>query len=175
MRNAFIRSGHGYESGSRGRCTCFDGFEIIAAPLGEFDNTARESRIFRRNADGNGGVDYSSHALKLARMEGERSGNLYILMHNGSGREVLKLHKFYDGGDLAEHITALPERLQYALLYSIWATADNARYEAQWSTANEWAQAFASGRIRKRRATNSRPARVEIVPEWQAAGGRANG
>jgi hypothetical protein len=31
MERAFIVKGHGYETGSMGRCTAFDGFDIIAA------------------------------------------------------------------------------------------------------------------------------------------------
>lgn len=188
MYNAFIKSGHGYETGSLGRCECFDGFDIIAAPLhqaGEgwqaaFGNEARESRIYRRD-DGRGGTsgtDYSSHAIKLARRAGEISkGNLYILMHNGSGREVLEVKKFYDGGDLEAAILAMPERLQYALLYTIWSAADNARYEAQSRTAAKWSKAFVEKRIKARRANKHRGARVEIIdPSMvKAKEERANG
>lgn len=173
MYNAFIRSGHGYEVSDRGRCTAFDGFDVVAAPLHQegkdweaaFGDKARESRIFRR-ANGNG-TDYGSHAIALARMSGDSSGALYILMHNGSGREVLAVPTFYDGGDLAAHITSLPERLQYALLYTIWSTANNARYEAMQKTGARWATAFSEKRIRQRRAARGRPARVEIIEEWE--------
>lgn len=162
MNAAFIRKGHGYATGSQGRCTAFDGFEIVAAPLhreGEdewqaaFGNAAREARVYRR-ASGNG-TDYGSHAIKLGRM----GGDLYILMHNGSGREVLAVPKFYDGGDLEAAILAMPERLQYALLYTIWQAASNARYEAQRQTAETWSTAYVEKRLKKRRGTN----RVEII------------
>lgn len=158
MQNVFIRTGHGYEESDRGRCDAFDGFEIIAAPLGEFDNEARESRVYRR-ASGNG-TDYGSHAIKLARMSGTSSG-LYILMHHGGGREVWRIPDFYDGGDLAAHIVAMPERLQYALLYSLYKMGNEARYQAQSETRAEWATAIAEKRIRRKRG------RVEIVPQWE--------
>lgn len=189
MYAAFIKSGHGYEVSDRGRCTCFDGFDVIAAPLhqeGEgwqaaFGNEARESRVFRRDngRGGTSGTDYGSHAIKLARLSGTSSGDLYILMHNGSGREVLAVPRFWDGGDLEAHILALPERLQYALLYTIWNTANNARYEAQQATSQKWALAYSEKRIRQRRATKNRAARVEIIPPWEidlkkTAEGRAN-
>lgn len=162
MDAVFIREGHGYEISDRGRCTAFDGFDVIASPLGGFDALDRESRSFPRK-DGRPGVTYASHAISLARAEGRSKGDLYILMHNGSGREVLRVPEFYDGGDLAAHIIALPERLQYALLYAIWKTASYARSQAMTETRQTWAQAFADGRIKKRRATKSRGARVEIV------------
>jgi hypothetical protein len=166
MYSAFIRFGHGYEQSDRGRCEAFDGFDIIAVPLGDFDTASRDSRVFHRSS-GNA-VTYASHAIKLARMSGDRAhGDLYILMHNGSGREVLRVPSFYDGGDLEATIITLPERVQYALLYSIWQTARNARYEAQEQTAQRWATAYKEKRIRQRRATRTRGPRVEIIPDWE--------
>jgi hypothetical protein len=147
MNAAFVRFGRGCEQGSYGRCEAFDGFDVIAAPLGDFDAMARDSRVFTR-ASGNR-VTYASHAIKLAR--GDRQGDLFILMQHGGGREVLRVPEFYDGGALVAAILAMPERLQYALLYSIWNTAANARREAQDQTRAEYAQAFVDGRLKKRR------------------------
>lgn len=166
MHAAFIRFGHGYEQSDRGRCEAFDGFEIIAAPLGEFDTASRDSRVFHRSSGND--VTYASHAIKLAKLSG-CSGGLYILMQHGGGREVLAVSSFYDGGDLEAAILAMPERVQYALLYSIWHTARNARYEAQEQTAQSWATAYKEKRIRQRRATRTRGSRVEIIPEWEVA------
>ncbi|MCX8571085.1 hypothetical protein [Aminobacter sp. MET-1] len=163
MHAAFIRFGHGYEQSDRGRCEAFDGFEIIAAPLGDFDAASRDSRIFRRGT-GNA-VDYGSHAIKLAKLSG-CSGGLYILMQHGGGREVLAVPSF---GDLEAAILAMPERVQYALLYTVWQTAKNARNEAQDQTAQRWATAYKNKRIRQRRATRTRGPRVEIIPEWEIA------
>lgn len=162
--NVFIRSGHGYEQSDRGRCTAFDGFEIIANPLGEFDNAARDSRSFPRK-DGRPGVTYGSHSIKLGKAEFD--GALYILMQHGGGREVWRVPEFYDGGDLRTHILALPERLQYALLYTIYNIAREARVQAQTETAQNWAQAIADKRIRKHRAKGGRGARFEIIQQWE--------
>lgn len=171
---SFIRSGHGYEKAMDGtRCDAFDGFEIIAAPLhqsGEgwqaaFGKEARESRIYRR-ASGNG-TDYGSHAIKLARAASEYDHDLYLLMHHGGGREVWRIPRFWDGGDLEAAITALPERLQYSLLYTMWTMARESRDQAKTETRQEWAQAIHDGRIRKKRATKDRGPRVEIIPQWE--------
>ena len=156
---AFIRFGHGYETGSLGRCEAFDGFTILASPLGGFDNAARESRHFPKR-DGKSGVTYSSHAIKLAKVA--HSHDLYILMQHGGGREVLRVPTFYDGGDLEAAILALPERVQYALLYKIWQTAANARREAQRQTAHTYAQAFVDKRLKKKRRAGR--VSVEIAP-----------
>lgn len=173
MDRALIKTGHGYETGSRGRCDAFDGYEVIAAPLHQegdgwkaaFGDKARESRIFRRK-DGNG-TDYSSHAIKLARDPGKVGRQLYLLVQHGGGREVWEVPQFYDGGDLEAHILAMPERLQYALLYTLYSLASNARTEAAKETGQKWAHAYAEGRIRKRRATSRRAASVEIIPQWE--------
>lgn len=169
MTAAFIKFGHGYETGSRGRCDAFDGLTILAAPLHQegdgweaaFGSKARESRVFWR--DGGRGTDYGSHAIKLAQND---SGDLRILMHHGGGREVLAVPHFYDGGDLRAMILGLPERLQYALLYTIWQAARNAREEAQAETRQKWAEAFAAKRIRKRRRNGM--VRIEIMEQWEA-------
>lgn len=173
MQNVFIRKGHGYENHStEGRCTAFDGFEIVAAPLhqeGEgwkaaFGDEARAKRSWPRR-DGRPGVTTASHAIKLGREK--HDGALYILMHHGGGREVWRVPEFYDNGALAEHIIALPERLQYALLYTLYQMASDARTQAQAETRHEWAQAIATNRIRKKRATKTRGARIEIIPQWE--------
>lgn len=165
MERAFIRKGNGYQS-----CTAFDGLTVIASPLGGFDNASRESRVFRRASGG--ATCYGSHAIALATDDFGRG--LYILMHNGSGREVLRVPDFFDGGDLVEHIKAMPERLQYALLYSIWNTASNARHEAQSQTAQEWAQAYQDGRIRKRRRGGRVSVYIETPFERDLRTGKAN-
>jgi hypothetical protein len=169
MSAAFVKFGHGYEEGSRGRCDAFDGFTILAAPLhqeGEgwksaFGDKARESRVFYHK---DGATCYGSHAIKLAE---NRFKDLYILMHHGAGREVLSVPRFYDGGDLRAAILAMPERLQYALLYTIWQTASNARTEAQAETRATWAKAVHEKRIRKRKRGGT--VRIEIIPEWEIA------
>lgn len=160
MTSAFIRKGHGYENPSPGSgyepCTAFDGFDVIASPMGGFDRAAREGRC-----GGPFNCDYQSHAIQLAT---DKSGSgLYILMQHGGGREVLKIPEFYDRGALLAQILALSEPLQYALLYTIHATADNARREAQGQTAQRWADAFNDGRIRKRR----RAGRVSVYVETE--------
>ena len=184
MERAWIKTGHGYKVSDRGRCEAFDGYQVIAAPLHQegdewesaFGPKARESRIYRRKS-GNG-TDYSSHAIKLAR-GGEFDSNLYLLVHHGGGREVWRVPTFFDGGDLEAHILAMPERLQYALLYTIYKAMLRAREEAARETSQRWAQAYAEKRIRQKRATKTRGARVEIIPQWEIdlkkeAGGRAN-
>lgn len=174
MERALIKTGHGYEVSDRGRCEAFDGYQVIAAPLhqpGEgwqaaFGPDARESRVFRPVNERNG-VDYGSHAIKLAKEPGAYTRDLYLLVQHGGGREVWRVPSFYDGGDLEAHILAMPERVQYALLYTLYQLASNSRREAQKETSANWAQAYVDGRIRKKRATVNRAARVEIVPQWE--------
>jgi hypothetical protein len=171
MQDVLIRTGHGYENHSeKGRCEAFDGFEIIAAPLHQngdewesaFGKKARESRHFPRK-DGSPGVTYDSHAIKLAKQANDR--DFYLLVHHGGGREVWRVPSFYDGGDLADHITALPERLQYALLYTLYKMARESRVQAQTETRREWATAHTEKRIKTKRRNGRRY--VEIVQQWE--------
>lgn len=162
MENVFIRNGHGYESGSMGRCDAFDGFEILAAPLPGYDSAGRESRVFNRQPNGNGGTCYGAYTVKLARQSGGLH-DLFLLVQHGGGREVWRVPRFYDGGAMESALLAMPEREQYALLLTMYEIASYARSQAQTETRQTWAQAFADGRIKKRRAARGRPARVEII------------
>jgi hypothetical protein len=163
----FIKSGHGYEVSDRGRCTAFDGFTILAEPLPGYDKAGRESRVFNRNADGSGGVTYSPYTIKLAR--DDFGVDLYLLVEHGAGREVWRLPAFYDGGELRGYILAMPERLQFALLFSIYRIASDSRRQFRLETEREWRQAFIDGRIKKHRATKHRSGYLEIVPPAKAA------
>lgn len=97
MNPAFIAKGHGYESGTYGRCTAFDGYQIIAHPLPGDDDKGRESRVFGRQDNGNGGTTYGAYQIRLAR-RGDSGRDLYLLVSHGAGREVWLLPSFYDRG-----------------------------------------------------------------------------
>ncbi len=173
MNGAFIRKGHGYENHStQGRCTAFDDYDIIASPLNgdgddwcaPFSEKARESRVFPGKSS-SPGVTYASHSIKLGRSRGYSRGELFILMHNGSGREVLAVPSFYDQGDLEAAILAMPERVQYALLYTIWNTASNARTEAIDKTSFDWRKAIVEKRVKQKRVNGG--VRVQIIEPWE--------
>jgi hypothetical protein len=155
MGNAFVAFGHGYETGSRGRCEAFDGFDIIAAPLGEWSEADRESRVWRAAGATSGGVTYGSHAIKLATKapayDGDKPRGLYILGQHGGGREVLALDTGPDWKAVRDALLLLDERTLYAVLYSIWQTAASARTQAQSETQRKWSLAYVDGRIRKSR------------------------
>jgi hypothetical protein len=162
MNIALIKTGHGYETGSRGRCTAFDDYTVVASPLGGHDSKVdRESRVFNRQPNGNGGCCYGSHAIKLATDGNSAGRDFYILMEHGGGREVWRVPQFYDGGDLAKMILALPERLQYALLHTMYSMGRNARSQAIAETNVEWKQAISEKRIRRRKG------RLEIVSQCE--------
>lgn len=172
MDNAFIRKGHGYDNPNTPGmepCTAFDGFEIIAAPLPGNSNAERDARVFRWKSDG-GGTCYRAYVIALAT--DDRGRGLYILMENGSGREVLKVPEFYDGGALKAAILAMPEREQFALLFTIWRTATNARSAAISSTSREWARAYDDKRIRTSRRGGQRRIYVESETERDLRLGR---
>jgi hypothetical protein len=160
--NVFIGRGHGYEVSDRGRCTAFDGFDVIAAPLDGHDAVARARRVLGRKADGTGGVCYGAYTVKLAKRADDR--DLYLLVHHGGGREVYRVPALYDRGALESHILSLPETMQFNLLMTLYRIGRQAYDQAEKLTRRNWAQAFVDKRIKKSRATKYRGPVVEIVP-----------
>lgn len=138
---ALIAKGTGYEG-----CTAFDGYNIIAAPLPGYSSAEREARIFRRP---NGGTDYSSHVIALAKLD--NSPCLYLLVSHGGGREVWSVPTFYDGGDYLAALLAMPERLQYAALYTLYKMGNESRTQGVETTRREYTAAFVQGRLKKSR------------------------
>jgi hypothetical protein len=178
--------GHGYDNptiGDREPCTAFDGLKPIANPLGGFSDADRERRAFYPKGGGTG-VTYGSHSLQLGiRDEPDREADtpqqaeirarlrtdtLFLMMSHGGGREVYSMRNGVYHVPILEALLALPEREQYSLLYSIWEAQQETRRQAIEETAKRWAQAFADGRIRKRRN-----GRVEIESEWEAEARKA--
>lgn len=125
----------------------FEGLTVVAEPC-----PTRESRSWP-SRDGGPGVTYASHAIKLAT--GEYGRNLYILMEHGGGFECLTLRSMFNG-EFLDALRAMPERLQYAALYSLWEAASEADRAARAEVRAEWAQAFCDGRIKKSRAKAGR-------------------
>lgn len=163
MQRAFISN---RVCGGEAERTAFDGFTVLANPLGGFSNADRERRVWR-SPGSTWGTTYGSHSIHLATEQGERGRGLFLLMENGAGRSVLAIATGPDWRAMRDAFLAMDERTLYAMLYSIWSTADNADTAARSDTAGKWAQAYADGRIRKRRATSTRGARVEIMAEWE--------
>ena len=159
MQNVYLGRGHGYEISDRGRCDLFDGFTVIANPLGGHSEVDREKRVFGRQLNGNGGTCYRSHVLSLALRDFGRG--LFLLVEHGGGRELWAVPVFYDGGALESAILALPEPIQYALLHNIYRMASEARLQGQSETRDAWAKAHVEKRIKTRRRDNRRY--VEIV------------
>lgn len=159
----FTAKGHGYTdpryiSPGMTVCTAFDGWHVIATPLGGHSAADRERRVFRR---GDGlGVTYASQVIALAESGGD---SLAILMHNGSGREVLALGRGPDMAAMRAAFLAMDERTLYAVLYSIWRTATTTRSDSASETRTQWAQAYIDGRIRKKR----RAGRISVSVETQ--------
>lgn len=171
MDSAFICS---RVCGGEAERTAFDGFEILANPLGGTSTADRARRSFP-GRDGGPGVTYASHSISLAKREGARphDRDLFILMENGGGRSVLRFPMIGDGGAAREALLSQPEPVLYALLYAIWQTADNARGDSASETAHKWAMAYNDGRIRKRRRSGQVSLYVETEFEKELRTGKA--
>lgn len=162
-----VATGNGYQG-----CKAFDGYTVIAAPLPGYGNAEREARVFRR-ASGNG-TDYGSHTMALAvRAEhgvGYEGGRyLYLLVSHGAGREVWSVPQFFDGGEYERALIAMPERLQYAALYTLYKMACTSRSEGYEDARGAYVSAFVDGRLKKSRPKQGR-VRVTIEPKAPAIG-----
>lgn len=142
-----VRTGHGYESGSSGRCTAFDDFTILSQPLGGFSNADRERRVF---GTGTIKTTYGSHTMALGESDHDK-GHFYILVQNGSGRQVWKLPFLSQAKPLVAFFLTLPETEQYLLLYWMWSLARDGRDQAIAETGQKWANAFLEKRIKKQK------------------------
>lgn len=133
----------------------FEAMVVIAEPC-----ATRESRVFGRQANGNGGTTYASHSVRLAVLEGinERafSRNLFILVSHGGGHERLAFRMVYDNGEALAALLALPEPVLYGVLYGVWIAASDCSRAAASETAAKYAQAFVEGRLRKSRVKQGR-------------------
>src|SRR4051812_3328674 len=89
----------------------FEGLRILAEPC-----ASRESRVFGRQPNGNGGTCYGSHSIRLATST-ERDASrppssrdaLFILVSHGGGHERLAFRMVYDNGEAVQALLALPE------------------------------------------------------------------
>lgn len=169
LQSALVAKGHGYEQSDRGRCTAFDGLEIIANPLGGFDNASRESRIFRPEGGKPGsGVCYGSHALYLMRSAGDdrRERGLYVGVHHGGGRQVWRIPACYHYlAETLEALAAMPERALYSLLQGIVSALDDTQRAAERAEAATWRRAALDKRIRVSRQPAKGRALIWIEPE----------
>lgn len=169
LQSALVAKGHGYEQSERGRCTAFDGFEIIANPLGGFDNASRESRIFRPDGGKPGsGTCYGSHAVYLMRATGREIGgrHLYIGIHHGGGRQVWRVPTcFHYLGETLDALAAMPERALYSLLQGIVSALDDTQRSAGRAEADTWRRATLDKRVRVSRQPAKGRAFVWIEPE----------
>lgn len=163
-KSAFIGAGHGYEISERGRCTLFDGYEILANPLGGFDAAARESRVFNR--EGETGVTYASHAVYLLRGTEKRERGFYVAVHHGSGRRLWTLPACFGYNEQTiAALLAMPERALYSLLWGVVEALESTKRAAESETAQQWRRAALDKRIKTRKYPARGVAKVWIEPE----------
>lgn len=168
MTNRFISHGNGYADDKS-----FADFEVVAAPLPGYSPEQREARVFGRDDGRPGtGTDYGSHTVALAvyktlgTFKGTRQ--LYLLIRHGGGSEVWSLPTFYDRGDFERALLAMPERIQYATLYTLYHAMSDARREVLDSEANRWKLAIIENRVKKGRPKRGRY-NVRITDKQTAA------
>ena len=148
----------------------FNGYEVIANPLGGTGAADRERRVLGR-VDGKPGTgcDYGSHSIRLAVREGDKpykgGRTLFILMQHGGGKVIYRMKQMYDGGETERALLALPEAALYGILYTICSMVDDADSLAKRETAHAWGMAYSEKRIRIRRFMGRRTVEIESKDE----------
>lgn len=163
-QSIFIGRGNGYAG-----CTAFDGFTVLAAPVAE-----REARIFG-GTDGKpgSGTCYRAYEIKLACRTGEEQRtrrDLFMLISHGGGREVVRVPAFYDAGETQAGLLALPERVMYGVLFTIYKAAQDAATVARQETGQRYGRAFLEGRMRKTKRGNIRSLKL-VDGYWPTVNG----
>lgn len=167
VNSAFVASGHGYEISERGRCEAFDPYEILANPLGGFDNASRAARSFP-SPSGGPGVTYDSHAVYLMRRKDARPGerDYYLAVHHRYGRMIWRLPACYHYSDeTIAALLAMPERALYSLLWGIIEALDDTKRAAEDATAQAWRRATLEKRVKVSKQPAKGRAFVWIEPK----------
>lgn len=149
MNSGFIARGTGYADDKTQ-----EGYTVLREPLPE-----REQRVFGREGHR---VCYRAYSLKLATDGEHNRAGLFILIAHGGGTEVLAMKSTYDAGEWRAALLAMPDEILYRLLWSIYATADEARTRGTKETSAKYAQAFVDGRLKKSRRTRAGTCKVFI-------------
>lgn len=165
--SALIATGHGYETGSRGRCEAFDAYDILANPLGGDKPAERESRVFPGRLGGPG-TTYASHEVYLLASKEKSLGRRYfaVAVHHGRGRFIWKLPTCSGyGEETIAALLAMPERALYSLLYGIIEALDQTKQAAEQDTARDWRKATLDKRVKVSKQPSKGRAFVWIEPE----------
>lgn len=162
--SALVATGHGYETGSQGRCTAFDGFAIVRNPLGGFSEADRARRVFPGKSGP--GVTYGSHALYLMTRDDKSDRAFYIGVHHGGGRQVWRVKACFN--HLAETVAALADMDETSLYSLLWGMAEalaDTRVSAIATESADWRQATVDRRVRVSRQPAKGRAFVWIEPK----------
>lgn len=183
--NPTLKYGHGYDNptlGDRKPCTAFNGFDVIAEPLGGTDNAGRARRAgFPTGWNTSVKVTYDSHAVKLGRASSDANernagrcdgqprhrATLAVMMEHGGGRQLTPLRICQHAEDVEAGLIAMGEAPLYFLLYAISETADQARRDGIAAERERWRKAGAEGRIKKRRAKGGRAGFVDVFEPYE--------
>ena len=112
-------------------------------------------RILRGSETG-GGVDCRSHSFKVVKPE---FGRYLLRVRHGGGDEEIELDYSKRSVDA---LSKLDSDSRYWLLHAFFDVAHKAEKEARETTRREYAQAFAEGRLKKRRRNNK--IYVDVLP-----------
>ena len=126
---------------------------------------SEHGRIMPGSGDGSiagRGVDCRSHSFKVVRA---RFGGTYLLVRHGGGDERIEIS--YDHKRVMLMFEPLDSDARYWLMHTLLSLYHDTKRAAEQETGQKYAQAFAEGRLKKRRKAGR--AWVEIQPRAMAA------
>lgn len=120
-------------------------------------------RVIYGNIDhrAGGGTDYRSHWFRL--VVGEHR-TYYVLVQHGGGEERIRLHGAWMTRPVAVAMERMTSDERYLLLHLLFSTHRDAERAAQDRTSLQYRQAFAEGRLKKRKNRGSNTVKVWIEP-----------
>lgn len=107
-------------------------------------------------------IDHRSHSFKVVKAQ---YGGTYLLVRHGGGDERMQIDY---SNRIAKCFEPLDSDTRYYLLRRMYESLSDAKRGAASETATKYAQAFAEGRLKKRRRNHR--VYVEIEPPAVAAG-----
>lgn len=141
------------------------GGETFRQPSIEPGDTVLFSEPGRVLPSGQYKVCYRSHWFKIVKAQ---YGGYFLLVRHGGGQERIKLKYSWDM--LAGTFESLDSDSRYLLMWQFMDLSHDAAHEARAATAAHYREAFAEGRLTKRKIRGHNSYRITVAPRITQAG-----
>jgi hypothetical protein len=105
------------------------------------------------------GIDYRSHHFRVVR----NRVSCYLLVKHGGGQERVRLD--HSPTRVSQFFEPLDSTERYLLMHLLYSVHEDAKSNSERNTAGMYKQAFAEGRLKRRKRRGSNAVKVWIEPE----------